>query len=169
MRHAHCDSDTRPVQIRGADFGSNSMPINPGMLSSATPEWETPQQFFDELDAEFHFDVDVCATPDNAKCRNFYSREADGLSVPWTGTCWMNPPYGREISAWMRKAYESAASGATVVCLVPARTDTAWWHDYAAKGEIRFVRGRLRFGAATSPAPFPSAVVIFRPPAQGGL
>jgi len=75
----------------------------------------------------------------------------------------MNPPYGREIGKWVKKAYESAQSGATVVCLVPARTDTAWWHDYCAKGEIRFVRGRLKFGGSKNSAPFPSAVVIFRP------
>lgn len=140
------------------------MPINPGMMSSATPEWETPQSLFDELNAEFAFSLDVCATPENAKCPAFFTRGQDGLSQPWTGVCWMNPPYGREITAWMRKASESAAAGATVVCLVPARTDTAWWHDYATRGEVRFIRGRLRFSNATASAPFPSAIVIFRPP-----
>lgn len=135
--------------------------INAGLFSSATDQWETPQAFFDALDAEFHFDVDVCALPDNAKCAAFYTPDLDGLSQEWTGTCWMNPPYGRQIGAWVKKAYESAKNGATVVCLLPARTDTAWWHDYCMRGVVRFVRGRLKFGGAQNSAPFPSAVVIF--------
>lgn len=138
------------------------MPINRGMLSSLTDQWATPQAVFDRLDAEFHFELDVCALPDNAKCRRYFSPAQDGLTQEWRGACWMNPPYGREIGKWMKKAYESSHKGAIVVCLVPARTDTAWWHDYAAKGEIRYVRGRLCFGTATSAAPFPSAIVIFR-------
>lgn len=135
----------------------------PVWASSETDLWATPQDFFDELALEFGFTTDVCATPDNAKCPSFYTKEDDGLAKEWVGTCWMNPPYGRSISLWMRKAYESALAGATVVCLVPARTDTAWWHDYAMKGEVRFVRGRLKFGGHKNPAPFPSAVVVFRP------
>jgi phage N-6-adenine-methyltransferase len=125
--------------------------------------WSTPQDFFDALDAEFGFQLDVCATADNAKCLAYYTAALDGLAHPWLGVCWMNPPYGRTIGQWMRKAYESSQQGATVVCLVPSRTDTAWWHDYAMKGEIRFVRGRLKFGGHANPAPFPSAVVVFRP------
>jgi len=132
-------------------------------FSSETDEWETPQDFFDRLNEEFHFTLDVCATPENAKCSNFFTKRENGLLQKWTGVCWMNPPYGREIGKWVQKAYESALEGATVVCLLPARTDTAWWHDYCMKGEIRFVRGRLKFGNATENAPFPSAVVIFRP------
>ncbi len=132
-------------------------------FSSATPEWSTPQPFFDKLDDEFHFQTDVCATAGNAKCEHFYTQEDDGLAQPWFGYCWMNPPYGREIGHWMKKAFESAQGGATVVCLVPARTDTAWWHDYATKGTVRFIRGRLKFGGHKNAAPFPSAVVIFRP------
>lgn len=132
-------------------------------FSSKTDLWETPQDFFDRLDAEFHFATDVCALPSNTKCEHYFAPEQDGLQQDWTGTCWMNPPYGREIGKWMWKAYESSMRGATVVCLVPARTDTAWWHDYAAKGEVRFIRGRLKFGGHTNSAPFPSAVVIFRP------
>lgn len=132
-------------------------------FSSASDMWETPQNFFDELNAEFGFEVDVCATPENAKCARYFTPEQDGLAQEWTGTCWMNPPYGRQISKWVRKAYESAQKGATVVCLLPARTDTSWWHDYCMKGEIRFVRGRLKFGNASENAPFPSAVVVFRP------
>ena len=138
------------------------MPINHGMLSSLTDVWATPQAVFDRLNAEFRFDLDVCALPENAKCRRYFTPATNGLSQEWKGVCWMNPPYGREISQWMQKAFDSSLQGATVVCLVPARTDTAWWHQYATKGEIRFVRGRLRFGAATSAAPFPSAIVIFR-------
>ena len=132
-------------------------------FSSKSDMWETPQATFDALNAEFGpFDLDVCATADNAKCQKYYTKDEDGLSKQWVGKCWMNPPYGRGISKWMRKAYESSQNGAYVVCLVPARTDTSWWHDYATKGEIRFIRGRLKFGKATSNAPFPSAVVIFK-------
>lgn len=137
------------------------MSINKVLLSSNTCEWETPQLFFDALNAEHHFDVDVCTTANNAKCERYYTKEQDGLSQQWKGVCWMNPPYGREIGKWMRKAYESSLYGATVVCLVPARTDTAWWHDYAMKGEVEFVRGRLKFGGSKANAPFPSAIVTF--------
>lgn len=141
--------------------------ITSGMMSSNAQDWETPQEFFDALDDEFHFDVDVCARADNAKCAEHYTPEMDGLAQEWNShrTYWMNPPYGRQIGKWIFKAYESAKAGATVVCLVPSRTDTAWWHDYCMKGEIRFIRGRLYFkrNGARSAAPFPSAVVIFRP------
>lgn len=133
------------------------------MFSSATDDWETPQSFFNDLDNEFHFTLDVCATDTNAKCPNYFTRDQDGLSKKWRGNiCWMNPPYGKTISLWMQKAYEESLDGATVVCLVPARTDTKWWHEYCMKGEIRFVRGRLKFGGCKNSAPFPSAVVIFR-------
>ncbi len=132
------------------------------MFSSATDEWATPQDFFDKMNAEFHFETDVCATPQNAKCKRYFTKEQDGLSLPWGGRCWMNPPYGRKIGLWVKKAWEAAQTGATVVCLLPARTDTSWWHDYCMKGEVRFVRGRLKFGGSKNPAPFPSAVVIFR-------
>ncbi len=133
------------------------------MFSSATPEWETPQEFFDALNDVFRFDLDVCATFDNAKTMRFYNREMDGLAFPWRGVCWLNPPYGREIGKWVQKAYESGKQGATVVCLLPARTDTRWWQDYCTKGEVHFVRGRLKFGGSANSAPFPSAVVVFRP------
>jgi phage N-6-adenine-methyltransferase len=134
------------------------------MFSSATDLWATPQWVFDALDKVFRFEVDVCALPENAKCPQYYSPEDDGLSQDWIGTCWMNPPYGRGIGAWVEKAYKSAKDhGSTVVCLLPARTDTRWWHDYCALGEVYFVRGRLKFGDAANSAPFPSAVVVFRP------
>ncbi len=132
-------------------------------FSSATDLWATPQDFFDRLNVEFGFTLDVCATAENAKCPRYFTKETDGLSQEWAGVCWMNPPYGRTIGAWMKKASDSAKGGATIVCLVPARTDTAWWHDYAIKGEVRFIRGRLKFGGHKSSAPFPSAVVIFKP------
>jgi len=134
-------------------------------FSSANCEWATPQWLFDALDREFGFTLDPCATAGNAKCKRFFSRADDGLRQSWAGeVVFMNPPYGREIAAWMRKAWESALHGGdTVVCLVPARTDTNWWHDYAMRGEVRLLRGRLKFGGAKYGAPFPSAVVVFRP------
>ena len=131
-------------------------------FSSKTDLWATPQEFFDKYNAVYHFETDVCANSDNAKCENYYTKEDDGLSKTWSGACWMNPPYGREIKTWMKKAYESSLDGATVVCLVPARTDTAWWHDYAMKGSIEFIRGRLKFGGHKNSAPFPSAIVVFK-------
>ncbi|KLT73269.1 adenine methyltransferase [Neisseria arctica] len=132
-------------------------------FSSKTDLWATPQDFFDNLNEEFGFELDVCALPENAKCEKYFTPENDGLKQDWTGTCWMNPPYGREIGKWMKKAYESSLTGnATVVCLVPARTDTKWFHDFAMKGEVRFIKGRLKFGGSKNSAPFPSAVVIFR-------
>ncbi len=132
-------------------------------FSSATDLWATPQDFFDRQNARFGFTLDVCATTENAKAARFFTTEDDGLSKTWDGVCWMNPPYGRTIGRWMRKAYESSLSGATVVCLVPARTDTAWWHEYAMRGQIAFLRGRLKFGGAKNCAPFPSALVVFLP------
>jgi len=133
-------------------------------FSSKTDLWETPQVFFDGLNMEFGFNLDPCATAENAKCDFFYTKEQDGLKQDWKqSTVFMNPPYGREIKHWMKKAYESSLQGATVVCLVPARTDTNWWHDYAMKGEVRLLRGRLKFGDAKNSAPFPSAVIVFRP------
>ena len=132
-------------------------------FSSATDMWSTPQEFFDRLNNDFGFTLDVCSTHENAKCEHHFTETDDGLSQVWDGVCWMNPPYGRTIGKWMRKAYESSLTGATVVCLVPARTDTAWWHDYAAKGEVTFIRGRLKFGGHTNSAPFPSALVVLKP------
>jgi phage N-6-adenine-methyltransferase len=133
-------------------------------FSSATDLWATPTKFYDELNIEFSFTLDVCATLENAKCKKFFTVDDDGLSQEWNGVCWMNPPYGRTIGDWMKKAYHSSLKNATVVCLVPSRTDTNWWHDFAIMGEIRFIKGRLKFGGHKNSAPFPSAVVIFRPP-----
>jgi phage N-6-adenine-methyltransferase len=133
-------------------------------FSSKKQDWATPQALFDTLNDEFGFEIDVCATPKNAKCERYFTPETDGLSQQWSGTCWMNPPYGRQILKWMKKAVESANKGATVVCLVPARTDTKWWHEYAEQGEVRFLQGRLKFEGSKNSAPFPSAVVVFRAP-----
>jgi phage N-6-adenine-methyltransferase len=137
--------------------------------SSKTCEWSTPPAVFAELDAEYGFNLDPCATAENAKCERYFTARDDGLAQTWTGRVFMNPPYGRlggGIEAWMRKAWEaSQTTAALVVCLVPARTDTAWWHDYARLGEVKFLRGRLRFGGGDAGAPFPSAVVVFRNPA----
>ncbi len=131
-------------------------------FSSKTELWATPVDFFQKWsDSIGGFDLDVCANQENAKCSKFFSKEDDGLSQDWNGKCWMNPPYGKEIGHWMKKAYESSQQGATVVCLVPSRTDTKWWHDYAMKGKITFIKGRLKFGDAKNSAPFPSAVVVF--------
>lgn len=133
-------------------------------FSSKSDLWETPLEFFKVLDAEFAFTTDVCALPENAKCTHYYTPEVDGLAQDWGGVCWMNPPYGREIGRWVRKAHESAPAGATVVCLLPARTDTGWWHHHVMQAhEFRLVRGRLKFGGSKNSAPFPSAVVVFRP------
>jgi len=134
-------------------------------FSSATDEWPTPQSLFDALNSEFGFTLDPCATPANAKCRRFFTKADDGLTQDWGDEIvFMNPPYGRAIGHWMKKAYAAARSGATVVCLVPARTDTTWWHRYAMKGQVRLLKGRIRFVGGRHCAPFPSAVIVFRPP-----
>ena len=137
------------------------MGINQGLFTSNTDMWSTPLDFFNKLNEEFNFETDVCAIESNAKCKKFFTPEIDGLKQEWTGVCWMNPPYGRGIGEWIKKAYESSLNGATVVCLIPSRTDTKWWHDYCMKGEVRLVKGRLKFGDSKNSAPFPSAVVIF--------
>lgn len=148
--------------------GSNTSTANVH-FSSKTDLWATPSDLFARLDAEFGFTVDVCATRDNAKCDRFFTPRVDGLKQDWRGVCWMNPPYGRQIKNWVKKAYLASLEGATVVCLLPARTDTYWWHTYVRRAqEIRFIRGRLKFGGSRNSAPFPSAIAMFRPPACGG-
>ena len=137
------------------------------MFSSKSNEWATPQDFYNKLNAEFGFTLDPCATPTTAKCSSYYTKDDDGLSKDWSGhTVFMNPPYGRKQKDWIEKAFqEGEKSGTTVVALVPARTDTKAWHNYCMKAsEIRFVKGRLKFGqgaSKTNSAPFPSAVVVF--------
>jgi phage N-6-adenine-methyltransferase len=137
------------------------------MFSTGNDVWSTPQHVFDALNAEFNFTLDPCSDGFNAKCPKFYSIYDSGLAHDWgTEVVFMNPPYS-DCKTWMRKAYEASQSGATVVCLVPSRTDTVWWHDYAMRGEIRLIRGRLKFGDQKNSAPFPSAVIVFRPGATG--
>ena len=130
--------------------------------SSKTDMWATPQDCFDALDAEFHFTLDACAVKENAKCEAYYTPEQDGLDQPWTGRVWCNPPYGRNVGQWVKKAHDTASGGGFVVMLLPARTDTRWFHDYIyGKTEVRFIKGRLKFGSCQNAAPFPSMVVIF--------
>ena len=137
------------------------------MPVSKTDDWATPQKLYDELNAIYHFDLDPAASSTNHKCNEWYGLDhveeskRDGLIRPWEGSrVWVNPPYGRVLSLWVRKAYEEAQDK-TVVMLLPSRTDTAWFHDYALKGQIQFIRGRVKFGNGTSPAPFPSILVTF--------
>ncbi len=136
------------------------------MFSSNTDQWPTPQAFFDKLDAEFHFDLDPCASAENAKCQKFFTEEENGLWQSWEGhTVFCNPPYGRRIGEWCRKAYEeSQKHGTTVVMLIHARTDTIWFHEwvYHLASDIRFIKGRLKFGDSKNSAPFPSMVVVYR-------
>lgn len=137
-------------------------------FKSEKMDWATPPEVWALLNAEFGFTLDVCALPENAKVPRYFTPDDNGLEQQWEGVCWMNPPYGREIGAWMRKAKSEASAGrATVVCLVPSRTDTAWWHDNVqGHAEVRFLRGRVRFVGAQHSAPFPSAIVVYRA-AQG--
>ncbi len=137
--------------------------LNRVLFTSHRGDWAAPGELFRELDGEFGFELDVCATATNTKCPAFFSPGIDGLQQLWRGKCWMNPPYGRDIGLWMAKAYRSSLEGATVVCLVPSRTDTRWWHEWAMRGDIRFLRGRIRFMGAPRSAPFASAIVLFRP------
>ena len=139
--------------------------MNDSLFSSKTVEWSTPQDFFDKLNEEFHFTLDPCSTDENTKCEKHYTKEQDGLAQDWTGeTVYCNPPYGREMPKWIQKCYEHFVTGGGIaVMLIPARTDTKAFHDYIyGKAEIRFVRGRLRFGNGKGRAPFPSMVVIYR-------
>lgn len=142
---------------------------NPGMMSSIRTDWATPRQLFEMLHHEFDFVLDVCATAQTALCGRWIHKGEDALSQNWEtlslgGSIWMNPPYGRKVGHWIEKALRESATS-TVVCLLPARTDTSWFHDYCLKGEVRFLRGRLYFDDNHSPgsrAPFPSMLVIFR-------
>jgi phage N-6-adenine-methyltransferase len=137
--------------------------INKVHFSSKSNEWATPQEFYDELNKEFNFSLDPCATEQNHKCDKYYTEQDDGLVLSWDNeTVFCNPPYGRELSKWVKKASE--AKGGKVVMLIPARTDTKYFHTYIYKKpnvEIRFLKGRLKFGGCSNSAPFPSMVVIF--------
>ena len=125
-------------------------------FSSKTDDWATPDGFADKYGK---FDLDPCASAENAKAPRYFTREQDGIAQEWTGRVWMNPPYGREIGKWVKNAAEC---GCEVVCLLPAHTDTRWFHDYCLPyGKIEFLKGRLKFGGSKNAAPFPSMVVIF--------
>lgn len=138
--------------------------INKALFTSNTSEWATPQVFFNELNNEFHFTLDPCATKENAKCERFFTKEDNGLTQSWNKErVFCNPPYGTELKKWVEKA--SMTWGGSVVMLIPARTDTRYFHDYIYQKEnveIRFLKGRLKFGDGKGSAPFPSMVVIFR-------
>lgn len=135
------------------------------MFSSENDKWATPQFFFDALDEEFHFTLDAAASDDNAKCERYFTQEKNGLAQSWQGeTVFCNPPYGRTVGEWVKKAHDEHAKGdCTIVMLLFARTDTKWFHDYIlGTAEVRFVKGRLKFGDGKNSAPFPSIVVIYR-------
>jgi phage N-6-adenine-methyltransferase len=131
-------------------------------FSSKTPEWSTPQAVFYALDSEFKFTLDPASTDENAKCARHYTQEQDGLSQSWENErVFVNPPYGRVIGAWVKKMAEGGAE--VCVGLLPARTDTKWFHEHIlGKAEVRFVKGRLKFGGCTNSAPFPSMICVWR-------
>jgi len=138
--------------------------INPALMSSASVEWYTPKDFFESLEKKFgKFDLDPCATPESALCENYFTKETNGLIHDWFGRVYMNPPFGREIKLWVEKAYKESLRGVEVVCLLPARTDTKWFHDYCLKGDVEFLKGRLKFSGHKNSAPFPCVVVHFKP------
>ena len=142
------------------------MTIHESLFSSRSEEWPTPQDFFDGLDAEFRFTLNPCATPESAKCETYFTKAQDGLEQDWRRhRVFCNPPYGKSMRDWARKCYEASRAGALVVLLAHSRTDTRWFHDwvYGKAAEIRFVRGRLRFGGVKQAAPFPSLVAVYRP------
>jgi site-specific DNA-methyltransferase (adenine-specific) len=141
------------------------MTIAPVLYSSATDEWPTPRDFFARLDRRYRFTLDPCATPDNAVCPLYFTREQDGLKQDWgTHRVFCNAPYGRQLGAWVRKCFEASQAGALVVALLPARTDTRWFHDWIhGRARVEFIRGRLRFGTAGASAPFPSMLAVYSP------
>ncbi len=129
-------------------------------FESKRQDWETPDTIFVPLRDEFDITFDTCATSTNTKCKEYFTPGDDALSKTWFGTCWMNPPFS-EVGKWVRKAFLESQNGAKVVCLLPARTNTNWWHDFCMKGEIRFIRGRPKFKGAEMGLPQPLAIVIF--------
>lgn len=142
--------------------------INNSIFTSNKEDWETPRALFEELNKEFNFDIDVAASNENAKLPKYYTKQENALNGVWEGNVFCNPPYGKQLVKWVKKAYDEYErdSNRTIVLLIPARTDTSYWHDYIfGKAEVRFLRGRLRFEvagqAAIDPAPFPSSIVIF--------
>jgi len=135
------------------------------IFSSASNEWATPQDFYDLCNKEFNFTLDTASTKENAKCKNYYTEKDNGLSKDWIGNVWCNPPYGKETGKWIEKAYIETAKGNANVCtiLIPVRSDTKYFHNFMNKAdELRFIKGRLRFGGSKSSAPFPSVLFVFR-------
>ena len=143
-------------------IGGDIITITSGIMSSNSDEWETPADVFNHYNKIFCFTCDVCASKNNAKVDNFFDVSSDGLKQSWCDRNWMNPPYGRKIGKWVKKAYKESQNGKLVVCLLPARTDTRWWHDYVVNADsIHFIKGRLKFGDGVGSAPFPSVIVIY--------
>lgn len=138
--------------------------MNKALFSSKKENWTTPQWLFDQLNEEFDFTLDAAASDDNAKCQKYFTERENGLLRSWEGeTVFCNPPYGRELAEWVKKAYEEGQKpGTTVILLIPSRTDTRFFHDYIlGKAEIRFLKGRLKFGDAKNSAPFPSLIAVY--------
>ncbi len=132
-------------------------------FESSKAEWGTPNELYGPLDAEFSFTLDAAADAENSKCAEFIDIDADGLLTPWSGTVWCNPPYGRGLGAWAKKAANEALRGVTSVLLIPARTNTAWFHEYCLGcGEVRFIKGRPKFNGADEGLPWPLCLVVFR-------
>ena len=146
------------------------MNMTKGLTSTGNIVAETPKYLFDKISSIFNFSLDVCALPENAKCENYYTPKDDGLSKPWRGGVWCNPPYGREISSWVRKAYEESQKeyNSFVLMLLPARTDTKWWWDWVqGKATLFFIKGRVKFGDHNVGAPFPSVLALYMKDFQG--
>lgn len=144
--------------------------INHGLFTSNKEDWETPQDFFNKLNEKYHFTFDLAASYSNTKCKSYFTEKDDSLSKDWHrigGNVFLNPPYGRELHKWVKKAYEESLKkhDGYIVLLIPARTDTSYWHDFIfGKAQIKFLRGRLKFelnGESKDAAPFPSALVIY--------
>jgi len=165
------DEMTEPYEASTGFYSSKTA------MSSLVDTWSTPSAFFDKVDKEFCFTLDAAALQSSTLVStNWYGPDhpeedrRDAFTRDWTidsysGPIWLNPPYGKTIKDWMRKADEESQKGSTVVCLVPSRTDTSWFHEYCISHEVRFIRGRLKFGNSANPAPFPSALVVMRPQA----
>ena len=146
------------------------MNITKGLTSTGNIVAETPKYLFDKISSIFNFSLDVCALPENAKCENYYTPKDDGLSKPWMGGVWCNPPYGREISSWVKKAYEESQKeyNSFVLMLLPARTDTKWWWEYVqGKATLFFIKGRVKFGDHNVGAPFPSVLALYMKEVKG--
>ena len=146
------------------------MKMTSGMTATGNIVAFTPKEFFDELSGIFNFTLDACALPENAKCKDYYTPEDNGLSKPWRGGVWCNPPYGREISSWVKKAYEESQKeyNSFVLMLLPARTDTRWWWEYVqGKATLFFIKGRVKFGDHNVGAPFPSVLALYMKDFQG--